>query len=100
MSGLTRKLAQQAVAGYADELRGIDFAGLAKSGRLAGDLKKAALAGLVFLAVLGAFYQISFTEILRFADPLGDHPPYSFTRLAIVEPGDAGMRVVYNKASW
>ncbi|MDB6109888.1 MAG: hypothetical protein JWR69_1638, partial [Pedosphaera sp.] len=78
LSGLTRQMAQQAVAGYANELRGVDFAGLAKSGRLAGDLKKAALAGLAFLVVLAAFYQVSLTEILRFADPLGDHPPYSF----------------------
>src|SRR4051794_9053282 len=98
LSGLTRQLAQQAVAGYADELRGVDFAGLAKSGRLAGDLKKAALAGLAFVLLLGVFYQVSFTEVLRFADPLGDHPPYSFTRLAIMEPGDARARVVYNKS--
>jgi hypothetical protein len=98
LSGLTRQLAQQAVAGYADELRGVDFTGLAKSGRLAGDLKKVALAGLAFVVLLGVFYQVSFTEILRFADPLGDHPPYSFTRLAIMEPGDAAARVVYNKS--
>ncbi len=97
LSDLTRQLAQQAIAGYASELQGVNFTGLAKTGRLAGDLKKTALAGLAFVALLGVFYQISAVEILRFADPLGDHPPYSFTRLEIVEPGDAGAQVVYNR---
>jgi hypothetical protein len=94
---MTRQLARQAVGGYANELREVDFAGLAKSGRLAGDLKKAGLAGLVFVVLLGAFYSISAIEIMRFADPMGDHPPYSFTQLALVDPGNAGAQVVYNK---
>ncbi len=97
LGDLTRQMARQAIAGYAGELRNTDFAGLARTGRLAKDLKKTAFAGLAFVAVLGAFYQISGIEILRFADPLGDHPPYSFTRLEIVEPGEAGAQVVYNK---
>jgi hypothetical protein len=36
-------------------------------------------------------------EFARFADPYGDHPPYSFTRLAIVEPGPTGTNVLYGK---
>ena len=38
-------------------MRGVDFAGLAKSGRLARDLKRAALAGLAFVVVLAVFYK-------------------------------------------
>ncbi|MDB6125956.1 MAG: hypothetical protein JWQ71_4949 [Pedosphaera sp.] len=94
---MTRQIARQAIGGYADELRTVDFHGLAKSGLLARDLKWAGLAGLAFVIVLGVFYSISGIEIMRFADPMGDHPPYSFTQLAIVEPGNAGAHVVYNK---
>jgi len=95
---LTRQLARQAIAGYAGELRGIDFPGLATSGRLAKDLKRTALAGLAFVATLGVFYNISAIEILRFTDPLGDHPPYSFTQLRITDPGSKPAQVVYNKS--
>ncbi len=97
LSDLTRQMAQRAIGGYAEELRGIDFQRLAKSGRVAGDIKRAALAGLAFAVLLVAFYKVSVTEILRFADPWGDHPPYSFTRLEIQEPGETGARIVYNK---
>ncbi len=97
LSDLTRQLAQQAIAGYAAELQGVDFPALAKTGRLVSDLKKTALAGLAFVILLGVFFRISTIEILRFADPLGDHPPYSFTRLEIVEPGETGAQVVYNR---
>ncbi len=97
LSDLTRQLARQAIAGYATDLQGVNFPVLAKTGRLARDLKKSAIAGLAFVVVLAVFYQISAIEILRFADPLGDHPPYSFTRLEIVEPGDTGVQVVYNR---
>jgi ElaB/YqjD/DUF883 family membrane-anchored ribosome-binding protein len=97
LSELTRQMAQHAIGGYADQLRGIDFQGLAKSHRLAGDIKRAALAGLAFGALLLGFYRVSITEVLRFADPWGDHPPYSFTRLEIQEPADTGAQVVYNK---
>lgn len=97
LSELTRQMAGQAISGYAVELKAVDFRGLARSGRVARDLKKTALAGLLFAALLGAFYKISSVEILRFADPMGDHPPYSFTQLALVDPGEKGAQVVYNK---
>jgi ElaB/YqjD/DUF883 family membrane-anchored ribosome-binding protein len=94
---LTRQMAQRAVADYAEELRGINFAALARSGRVATDVRKAALAAMGFAVLLVGFYRVSLTEILRFADPWGDHPAYSFTRLEIVEPGDEGAQVIYNK---
>ncbi len=95
---LTRQLARQAIANYAEELRGVNFAGLARTGRLARELRRAAVAGLLCAALLGIFHEISFIEVARFGDPWGDHPPYSFTRLEIVEPGAAGAQVVYNKS--
>jgi hypothetical protein len=97
LNELTQKMAGQAVANYATELRTVDFPRLARSGRLVRDLKFAGIAGLSFVLLLGIFYQISGTEILRFADPFGDHPPYSFTQLTMLDPGDKGAQVVYNK---
>jgi len=52
---------------------------------------------LGFAAVLAAFFRITPVELARFADPFGDHPPYSFTQLAIVSPGPAGTNVLYGK---
>ena len=42
-------------------------------------------------------FRITAIEIARFADPFGDHPPYSFTHLEIVQPGPAGTNVLYGK---
>ena len=52
---------------------------------------------LIFTAILAAVFRISGIEIARFVDPFGDHPAYSFTHLAIVEPGPAGTNVLYDK---
>jgi hypothetical protein len=93
----TRQLATDAIAVYAEELRGTPFERLAKTNRLHLDLKRTAFMGLGFLAILGAFYKVSWVEILRFADPFGDHPPYSLTQLEIVEPGKDGAEVTFNK---
>ena len=94
---MTRQMAQQAIGNYAEQLRSIDYRRIATSRLLARDVKRAAIAGLVFAGLLLGFYRVSITEVLRFADPWGDHPPYSFTRLDIQEPGEAGAQVVYNK---
>jgi hypothetical protein len=45
--------------------------------------------GLLLLALFAP--RLAGTEWLRFADPFGDHPPYSATELR-VEPGDAKVR--------
>ncbi len=94
---LTRDLARQAVENYAVELRGTPLERLAWTGELRRHLLRAAWALLGFVAVLAVFFRVSAVEIARFTDPFGDHPPYSFTRLEIVEPGLKGTNVLYGK---
>ena len=36
-------------------------------------------------------------EVLRYVDPFGDHPPFSFTNLQIVTPDEKGVEVVFNQ---
>lgn len=97
LAPLTRRLAQQAVDGYAAELRGTPLEGLAWTGELRRQAKRAAFSLLGFAAMLAVFPRISVVEAARFVDPYGDHPPYSFTRLEITDPGRAGTNVPYGK---
>ena len=53
---------------------------------------------LGFAAVLAAAFDITKTEVPRFLDPFGDHPPYSFTRLEIADPATDGAQVVYGES--
>ena len=94
---LTRELARQAVENYAAELRVLPLAKLARTDGLQRQVKRALWALLIFTALLAAAFQISTVELARFADPFGDHPPYSFTRLSIVQPGPDGTNVLYDQ---
>lgn len=93
----TRELARQAVEIYAAELGEVPLEQLARTGEVRRHLKRAAWALLGFAAVLAAGFRITMTEAARFADPFGDHPAYSFTKLEIVQPGPAGTNVLYGK---
>ena len=93
---LTRQLAKQAVEDYAAGLRNVPVENLARTGELRQHGQRAALALLIFCVLLGATYRISQVELARFFDPLGDHPPYSFTHLAITQPGPQGTNVLYD----
>ena len=94
---LTRQLASQAVEDYAAQLRHVPMETLARTDELHRQFKRAAWALLSFTAALALAFRVSAAEIARFADPFGDHPPYSFTRLQIVQPGPAGTNVPYDK---
>jgi ElaB/YqjD/DUF883 family membrane-anchored ribosome-binding protein len=94
---LSRQLAAQAVQDYAAGLSAVDMASLARTGELRRHGGRALLALLIFGLLLAAMYHIAGIELARFADPFGDHPPYSFTRLQIVQPGPAGTNVLYDK---
>lgn len=94
---LTRDLARQAVENYAAELRGVPIEKIARTDAVQHHLKRAAWALLGFTAVLAICFRITATEVARFVDPFGDHPPYSFTELAIVQPGPDGTTVLYGK---
>ena len=95
LAPLTRELARQAVENYAAELGGVPVENLARTDEISRQLKRAALTLLGFTAVLAVGFRITGIEVARFADPFGDHPPYSFTRLEIVQPGPAGTNVLY-----
>jgi hypothetical protein len=94
---LTRELAGMAIEGYTDELRGENLPRLARTDRLKSDARRLAYGSGGFLAVLAAFFSITRTELPRFLDPFGDHPPYSFTQLEITEPGNDAGAVVYGQ---
>lgn len=98
LAPLTRELAGMAVAGYAEELRHEPIEQLARTGLLRSEAKRAGLGLLGCIALLAALFDITRTEIPRFLDPFGDHPPYSFTRLEISEPAE-GAQVVYGESA-
>ena len=93
----TRELARQAVENYAGELGNVPIENLARTDEVRRHLKRAAWAMLGFAVLLAVGFRITLTEAARFADPFGDHPPYSFTHLEIVQPGPAGTNVLYGK---
>lgn len=92
---LTRALTERAVGHYSASLEKRDFAPLTKSPTLGRDLRYAALAVGCVALLLCVVYPVSILEFLRFVDPFGDHPAYSFTQIELVEPAD-GVQVDYN----
>lgn len=94
-SELTRKLAERAVDNAADA---IDADTLDRAAHLPvkrHQVVAALVPPLLAVCLALAFLPITRIEMLRFLDPLGDHPPYSFTRLSIGEPDDDGHQVTY-----
>jgi hypothetical protein len=92
---LTRSLAAQAVGVYDTELGRADLPRLAITGESKRRRKHAAWALLAFAGLLAAFYPVTKIVLPRFLDPLGDHPPYAFTRVEITDPGEVGTDVIY-----
>ena len=97
LAPLTRQLAGLAVENYTADLRATPVEALARTDELRRRLKRAAWVLLAFTALLAAAFRVSATEIARFADPFGNHPPYSLTHLQIVQPGPEGTNVPYDK---
>ena len=97
LTPLTRDLARQAVENYAAGLSAVRVEKLARTDALRRQAKHACWALLIFAAILAASFRVATVEIARFADPFGDHPPYSFTHLEIVQPGPAGTNVLFDK---
>jgi hypothetical protein len=98
LTPLTRDLARQAVEDYAKNLRESPLEKLAWTGLIARQLKRAAFVLIVFGGLLLAVLPVTKVELARFADPYGDHPPYSLTRLEIVEPSTGGTNVLYGRS--
>lgn len=97
LAPLTRDLAGMAIGGYVEELRNEPIEQLARTTRVAEEARGATLGVLGFFALLAVLFDITRTEIPRFLDPFGDHPPYSFTRLEITDPANDTTQVVYNE---
>lgn len=95
----TRELARQAVAGYAAGLQALPLESLARTDRVARQAMRVLWVVLGFVGILAAGYRVSEVELARYADPFGDHPPYSFTHLQIVQPGPAGTNVFYDQGT-
>lgn len=94
---LTRTLAQRAVDEVSGDLGERDFRPLTKSPTMRRSAW-IALAPVLLLAGLAAgFHDIAGTEWKRFLDPFGDHPPFAFTELEILTPGEEGARIVYGR---
>jgi len=94
----TRNIAARAVVGYGEELRAVNLPHLAVTGESARRLKQAGIAALGFCALLAIFYPVACIVAPRFFDPWGDHPPYAFTRVEIVDPGAGGADLIYGGA--
>ena len=95
LPSLTRLLAAKAVGGYDAELARAELPRLAVTGVARQRRRHAGWALLAFAVLLAGFYPVTRIVLPRFLDPLGDHPPYAFTRVEIIEPGAAGADVVY-----
>jgi hypothetical protein len=96
LAPLTRELAGMAIAGYAEELRDEPIEQLARTDQVRAEAKHTVLGLICFTVLLAALFDITRTEVPRFLDPFGDHPPYSFTRLEIASPAMDGVKVIYN----
>jgi len=91
----TRDLARRAVDTYVSGLASVPMERIARTGEPVHLLKRAAWALLTFVAIVAIAFPVTLVEIVRFADPFGDHPPYSFTHLEILQPDARGTSVLY-----
>ncbi len=94
---LTRELAAMAISGYVEELSRENLPQVARTDRVRRDAKQMGFGVAGFVAILAVFFPITRAELPRFLDPFGDHPPYSFTQLEIVDPRDDTAAVVYGE---
>lgn len=92
---LTRALAAQAVGRYEAEVARANLPRLALTGAARKRLEQACIALAVFAVLLIVFFPVTTVLLPRFLDPFGDHPPYAFTTIEIIDPGSAGAEVIY-----
>ncbi len=95
--GLTRKLAQRAIDDASAELEDRDFVPLTGSETMGRSAKRALIPVACVLVPALIFSGIAMREVMRYIDPFGDHPPFSFTTLEIITPDESGVAVVYNQ---
>jgi hypothetical protein len=93
-AGLTRGLAEMAIARAGELARRVSRRQAVSARPIGRSYGALAGIGVVTAALAMVFPRMSATEWLRFADPLGDHPPYSPIEFTV---SPAGARVVYGK---
>jgi hypothetical protein len=104
-SPLTRSLAEQAVNDAAADAGRVSFLPLTKEPGMNRLAWHALAPSLGFVVVAVIFFMPFLTTLVRFLDPLGDHPPFSMTRLWVEEPSAENPSVLYGgnflvKARW
>ena len=97
VSPLTRELAAAAVDGYSADLARANLPQYGRTGATSRAFKRALVGTACFAALFGLFWEVTRTVWPRFADPYGDHPPFSFTRLEITAPAIDGSEVLYGQ---
>ena len=95
LAPLTRAMAGQAVAGYAEAMSHEPLEQFARTDTLRRQARRAGWWLLGVVAAGALCFDLTRTELARFLDPFGDHPPYSFTRIEIADPGDNNAQVIY-----
>ncbi|BCX47331.1 glutamyl-tRNA synthetase [Haloferula helveola] len=97
-SEVTRQLARRAVDDAARDLPMAKFAPAVRPPQLVRKLVFAALVPALLVVVTLVCGEPGAREWARFLDPHGDHPPISFTRLAIIDPAEDGYAVPFRDA--
>lgn len=94
---ITRRLATQAIDEAGSEIASHKFLPLVQSTDRPRSVLHAAVP-LILCAVLALmFSSVAWRQVQRFLDPFGDHPPFSFTQLAVVSPAKDGHGVLYRQ---
>lgn len=97
-SELTRTLAAQAVQDAAASVREVKMLPLTREPDVPRRAKHAAWATAGFVLVAALTFTAFTTTLIRFLDPLGDHPPFSMTRLWLEQPTVTGASVLYRES--
>lgn len=97
-SALTRSLATQAVNDAAAEVHGVRFMPLTREPGVNRGLKQALGVLALFVVLAIGTFEVFSTTLIRFLDPMGDHPPYSLTSLTLEEPAQRGSSVLYRES--
>lgn len=97
LPALTRALATRAVEDSGSAVEPSNFLPLTKSPTIRRSLGLAALPVVLLLIPVALWAPIAVRELLRFVDPFGDHPPFSFTSLRIVAPDEEDSHIVFRR---
>jgi hypothetical protein len=98
ISPLSKEFTQKAIDQYNTRYSISEFKTKLKSEALPKQKRKTLFYAIGFILILLLSYKISKTELLRFLDPFGNHPPFSLTSLSITSPLPAETNVKYGES--